>query len=149
MNQEFGNATRQPLAPASHIGFSSLFRSTRHGAHAVRHAAEAWLADRLAPQEEADGDLVATASLLIAELVANAALHGKVPGRRARLVVTLGATELRVEVTDCRGDRQPVACGDADAESGRGLLLVEVLADGWGVRAHDPGGKTVWCVCRR
>ncbi|MGP3635489.1 ATP-binding protein, partial [Streptomyces sp. 24-1644] len=30
-------------------------------------------------------------------------------------------------------------------ESGRGLLLVDVLADRWGVRERSPG-KVVWCA---
>ena len=131
------------------MSFSTLFPTTRHGAHAARHAAERWLADRLPPEEPGDGDLAATASLLIAELAANAALHGRVRGRGARLVVTLDATEVRVEVTDARGDRLPVKCPDGGGESGRGLLLVEALADDWGVWPHHPGGKTVWAVCRR
>ncbi|MFD7938779.1 hypothetical protein ACFV4T_30360 [Streptomyces sp. NPDC059755] len=31
------------------------------------------------------------------------------------------------------------------AESGRVLLLVEVLADHWGATWSDPCTKTVWC----
>ncbi|MFF3892846.1 ATP-binding protein [Streptomyces sp. NPDC001812] len=129
--------------------FSSLFPATRHGAHTTRHDAEKWLADHL-PPEERDGDgLAATASLLVSELAANAILHGRVRGRAARLVVTLDATAVRVEVTDARGDRLPAKCPAEDGESGRGLLLVEALADDWGVRPHPPGGKTVWATLHR
>jgi hypothetical protein len=32
----------------------------------------------------------------------------------------------------------------ADATTGRGLMLVEALAEDWGVQA-SPTGKTVWC----
>ena len=35
---------------------------------------------------------------------------------------------------------------DPDAESGRGLWLVEQLARSWGVRPHRDGGKVVWCT---
>ena len=28
--------------------------------------------------------------------------------------------------------------------TGRGLCIVEVLADSWGVTTHDGSGKTVW-----
>lgn len=142
-------ATREPRTAARNMHFSSLFRTTRLGAHGARHAAERWLADQLSPEESGDGDLAGTASLLIAELAANAALHGQVRGRDARLVVTLDVTELWVEVTDAHRGQQPVKCPDAGGESGRGLFLVEALADGWGVRAHHPGGKTVWAMCRR
>lgn len=142
-------ATRDPRTDVSDLSFRSLFRTTRLGAHAARHAAERWLADRLSPEEPGDGDLAATASLLIAELAANAALHGHVRGREARLVVVLDATELRVEVTDARGDDLPVKCTERGGESGRGLFLVEALADDWGVLPYTPGGKTVWAMCRR
>ncbi|MFE5853809.1 ATP-binding protein [Streptomyces sp. NPDC056500] len=133
------------------MSFTALFAATRHGAHAVRHAAEDRLAECLSPDEPRNGDLSTTAALLIAELTANAALHGRVRGRRARLAVRLDASELRIEVTDARGDKWPTPRHpDGDrGESGRGLLLVETLADDWGVHPHHPGGKTVWAVCRR
>ncbi|MGW6456161.1 ATP-binding protein [Streptomyces sp. NPDC055078] len=149
MNQESGPATREPLANTGHMSLRTFFPTTRRGARVVRQTAERWLTERLAPGEGRDGDLLATAPLLIAELAANAALHGKVRGRGARLIVVLDARELWVEVTDARGDRPPVRRADADGESGRGLLLVEALADDWGVLPHNPRGKTVWAVCRR
>ncbi len=134
----------------AHLSFTALFATTRHGAHAVRHAAEDRLAAHLSPDDPRDGDLATTVALLIAELTANAALHGRVRGRDARLDVRLDASELRIEVTDARGDRWPTPQHPGGGgESGRGLLLVEALADDWGVRPHHPGGKTVWAVCRR
>ncbi len=85
---------------------------------------------------------------IIAELSANAALHGRVPGRDFRLGLALdGATEtLRIEVTDTRGERQPALQPPPppDRETGRGLLLVDALADRWGTEPHHPVGKTVW-----
>jgi anti-sigma regulatory factor (Ser/Thr protein kinase) len=88
------------------------------------------------------------ARLVVAELAANAALHSRVPGRSFRLtlsVITSGT--LRIEITDTRGDRLPVparAGRDAPAESGYGLLLVEELADRWGVRCGPTPCETVW-----
>ncbi|MGW1885711.1 ATP-binding protein [Streptomyces sp. NPDC001970] len=149
MNQESRTATHEPLAPTDHLSFSTLFPTTRHGAHAARHAAEQWLADHLPPDGLRSGDLAATASLLVAELAANAALHGRVRGRAARLIITLDATAVRVEVTDARGDRLPVKCPTEGGESGRGLFLVEALSDDWGVRPYTPGGKTVWAALSR
>ncbi|GGW88437.1 hypothetical protein GCM10010383_16610 [Streptomyces lomondensis] len=56
----------------------------------------------------------------------------------------VGAT-IRIEVTDTRGDRLPaLRAPDAVAESGRGLLLVEALADRWGVTEGRFPRKTVW-----
>ncbi|MFF3014023.1 ATP-binding protein [Streptomyces sp. NPDC057939] len=150
MNKESGTATHDSFANSDHVSFSTLFPTTRHGAHAVRHAAERWLASHLSPNDPRDGDLATSAALLVAELSANAALHGRVRGRGARLTLRLDATELRVEVTDARGDRLPTPRHpDGGGESGRGLLLVETLSDDWGVRPHHPGGKTVWAVRRR
>ncbi|MGW6397170.1 ATP-binding protein [Streptomyces sp. NPDC055134] len=51
--------------------------------------------------------------------------------------------EVRVEVHDS-GDGTPQEA-DVQGESGRGLFLVEALADKWGVERRDPG-KTVWCT---
>lgn len=88
------------------------------------------------------------ARLVVAELAANAALHGHVPGRSFRLTLSLAASgTLRVEVADTRGDHLPVparADTEAPAESGYGLLLVEESADRWGVRCGPVPCKTVW-----
>ncbi|MBC9719395.1 ATP-binding protein [Streptomyces sp. TRM66268-LWL] len=141
---------RQPLLPADHLGFSALFATTEHGAHSVRHAAERWLAEHLSADNPHDEALVSSATLLIAELTANAALHGHVRGREARLRLCLDPGELRIEVTDARGDVLPAPqLAGEHGESGRGLVLVTALSDEWGVRPHHPGGKTVWAVCRR
>ncbi len=83
----------------------------------------------------------------MAELAANAVVHGWVPGRDFRLTLLASETLLRVEVTDARGERLPVAPAEADdfsAESGRGLLLVAALAERWGVTPGPFPCKTVW-----
>ena len=85
--------------------------------------------------------------LCVSELATNALLHGVPPGRGFLLRVALcdGAV-LRVEVQDSGGGVPRIA--DVADEGGRGLLLVEALADKWGVGERDPG-KSVWCefVC--
>lgn len=94
-------------------------------------------------------------SLIAAELTANAVRHGRVEGRdfRVRLIEAASGV-VRIEVTDTRAERCP-SPGDpceppADEESGRGLLLVSRLADGWGVLPRRSGGpgKTVWAEVR-
>lgn len=82
------------------------------------------------------------AELLLTEVVANAvrhAGHGEVTVR-AHLLSGL----LRVEVLDGSPDLPPDA-GDPgpEAESGRGLLLIEALAERWGATPTH-GGKCVW-----
>jgi anti-sigma regulatory factor (Ser/Thr protein kinase) len=81
---------------------------------------------------------------LVAELAANAVTHGRVPGRdfELRLLLLPGNT-LRIEVSDPRGDRRLRFVREADGERGRGLILVTLLADTWGVMERDVG-KTVW-----
>ena len=91
------------------------------------------------------------AERIVAELAANAAIHGRVQGRDFRLALTLDEARgiLRIEVADTRGEKLP-ALGPApgpDSETGRGLLLVAALADRWGTEPRHPVGKTVWAEC--
>ncbi|MDP9684817.1 ATP-binding protein [Streptomyces griseoviridis] len=81
--------------------------------------------------------------LCVSELATNALLHGVPPGRGflLRLLPYGDRAGLRIEVHDS-GDGVP-ALREPD-EGGRGLLLVSVLADKWGVEDRVPG-KIVWC----
>ncbi|MEU1085345.1 ATP-binding protein [Streptomyces sp. NPDC005576] len=84
-------------------------------------------------------------ALVVAELAANAVVHGYVQGRDFRLGLTLSGDTLRIEAVDTRQDRLPrVRASGADSESGRGLLLVEALAARWGVEHGPFPRKTVW-----
>ncbi|MFE2974421.1 ATP-binding protein [Streptomyces sp. NPDC059258] len=98
-------------------------------------------------------DASESAALILGELAANAVTHGRVPGRNfeLRLSYMPGDSEapglLRIEVSDTRGERRPPGPGEITApadgsDSGRGLLIVEALADRWAVLDRDPG-KTV------
>jgi anti-sigma regulatory factor (Ser/Thr protein kinase) len=128
--------------------FAQLLSSTRRGARLARLLA----AERLRAWPVSPG-VTERAEQIVAELAANAALHGRVNGCDFRLALTLDATAglLRVAVTEARGEHLPSPSAESgaslDAESGRGLLLVTALADRWGVEPHPPGGKTVWAEC--
>ncbi|MBA2806963.1 ATP-binding protein [Streptomyces sp. KM273126] len=114
--------------------------ATRRGARLARLLAERQLADWGVPFAD-------EAVLVVAELASNAVFHGRVPGRDFRLALRLDpAGPLRIEVTDARGDRLPrnPDPATADAESGRGLLLVTAYVDRWGVDEAPAGCKTVW-----
>ncbi|MFF7898331.1 ATP-binding protein [Streptomyces sp. NPDC088817] len=127
-----------PIA-APRAQFAVQLSATRRGARLARLLAERQLDDW--------GVGLADAVQIVAELAANAAFHGRVRGRDFRLVMRLhGEGVLRIEVTDARGDRLPRIADPvaADAESGRGLLLVAALADRWGVTEAPARGKTVW-----
>ncbi|MGY0068934.1 ATP-binding protein [Streptomyces sp. QTS137] len=135
MNQE----TVAPRAPLHQ--FTVPLSATRRGARLARLLA--------AGQLDAWGLPLDPVRLIVAELAANAAVHGRVPGRGFRLGLTVTApATLRIEVTDPRGDRLPTqaraSAGAGPTESGYGLLLVEELADRWGVRTGPVPCKTVW-----
>ncbi|MEV5434014.1 ATP-binding protein [Streptomyces sp. NPDC052701] len=81
------------------------------------------------------------AELLTSELVTNALVH---TDDDAVLTATVGPRGLRVEVRDFVARRPRVRLPDAgDGTHGRGLVLVQSLADAWGIRAHGVG-KAVW-----
>jgi hypothetical protein len=85
----------------------------------------------------------------VAELAANAASHGRVSMRDFRLTLHLAGDILRIEVADTRGERLPELQRPApDSESGRGLLLVDALAERWGVAEGRFPRKTVWAELR-
>ncbi|MGO9029535.1 MAG: ATP-binding protein [Acidimicrobiales bacterium] len=100
----------------------------------VRAVLHEWQLARLEPD----------ASLLATELVTNGLRHGA-GSRWMRLSVRAG--RLRIAVAD----RQPMGSPrrqhpSLTAESGRGLAMVEAMADTWGTRRlRLRGGKVVWC----
>ena len=84
-----------------------------------------------------------TATLLVSELVGNAVRHARIDGSRIELRLETAGTWLRIEVSDCDPrPPQPRAPSGLD-ESGFGFVLVEALADKWGVR-ETAAGKAVW-----
>ncbi|MFG2429436.1 ATP-binding protein [Streptomyces sp. NPDC048590] len=89
---------------------------------------------------------VAVAELLLSELVTNALIHTR---NGAVVTVTTAPGRVRVEVRDFVPGQEPapyVPNAD-DGTHGRGLLLVQNLADSWGVTAQALG-KVVWFELR-
>jgi anti-sigma regulatory factor (Ser/Thr protein kinase) len=84
--------------------------------------------------------LVDTACLLTSELVTNAVVHAGAP---VELIVDLDRVRLAVEVVDASdAPLRPTHAEPMDT-GGRGLELVALLADAWGVTTALPG-KSVW-----
>ncbi|MFD0888865.1 ATP-binding protein [Streptosporangium algeriense] len=84
--------------------------------------------------------------LVTGELLANAITHGEPP---IRLSLWLGAGELCVRVTDHGPDRPRHLDLGVEAVHGRGLGIVDALADTSGVTPlPDPPGKTGWARWR-
>lgn len=87
--------------------------------------------------------------LLISELVTNAVVHTGCP---AVLRMLFGgcpdAGTVRVEVAD-RSDRPPLQRhARGEDTNGRGLELVDGLADRWGWQ-REGAGKSIWCEVDR
>ncbi|OIK06870.1 hypothetical protein BIV23_05110 [Streptomyces monashensis] len=119
--------------------FTSTPRGARLARRLVSHRLDEWGRPYAGPANE-------TLTLIAAELVANAVRHGHVPGRDFHLKLTGAGTTLRLEVSDTRTECLP-ELQDPQGEGGRGLLLVEALADTWGVTPRRPG-KSVWAEVR-
>lgn len=110
-----------------------------------------------------DAELVDDATLVASELVTNGVLHAATD---LTLVLSPAATGIRMEVRDASArpvlapltapppaeglldDPQEVADLEAlvaeESMTGRGMGLVDALADTWGVEPFGDGGKTVW-----
>ncbi|WP_333762736.1 SpoIIE family protein phosphatase [Streptomyces sp. IBSBF 2390] len=102
--------------------------------HMIRAAVRSWGAHDRADEVELVAD----------ELITNALMHTE-----GAAIVTLRALEgagrrLRIEVEDASSALPRRREAGEDGVSGRGLLLVDRLADVWGVEARG-GGKAVWC----
>jgi len=113
--------------------------------------ARRWARARLAGSAiAADEPLAETLILIVSELVTNAVVH---TGRPAvlRLCLPQAPAEeatVRLEVTD-GSTRAPVPrWTDGDETGGRGLALVDGLADRWGWN-REGAGKRIWCELDR
>ncbi|MFF0163933.1 ATP-binding protein [Streptomyces sp. NPDC005263] len=130
--------------------FAQRFSATRRGARLARRLATHRLDLWHLPYGSRASD---TVTLVVAELAANAVLHGRVPGRdfELRLTYDRPAGLVRVEVSDTHPEhpRLPNSAVQlpADADGGRGLILVAAVADRWGVVGRRGPGKTVWAEC--
>ncbi|WP_405999118.1 ATP-binding protein [Streptomyces sp. NBC_00829] len=124
--------------PTRHFGV--LLSPTRRGPRLARLLGTEWLRTWDLPY-----GVTETAERLVVGLATNAATHGRFPGRDFRLALLARSETLRIEVTDTRGDDLPRRRPSSpDTESGRGLLLVDALADRWGVALGPVPRKTVW-----
>ncbi|MFE7274484.1 ATP-binding protein [Streptomyces sp. NPDC057623] len=87
------------------------------------------------------GSCVDTAKLLISELVTNAVRYGETED--VTFSVSYWRGEVRIEVADGTPGRPQVKRPTTDEESGRGMLIVEALAENWGT---SKDGTTTWCT---
>jgi PAS domain S-box-containing protein len=117
---------RQHVAPGEPRALSEARRM-------IRAAVRGW-----GPRERAD-----EIELVADELITNALLHTEGAAVVTLRVLAGDRRVLRVEVDDTSSALPRLRLPDDDGVSGRGLMLVDVLADDWGVEARG-GGKCVW-----
>ena len=84
-----------------------------------------------------------TVELIVTELVTNAMQHGEPRGTVA-VALAADAQRIRVSVIDASALRPVARQVEADETSGRGMRIVEALADRWGVDDLAGGRKEVW-----
>ena len=90
--------------------------------------------------DEASEPVASTVALLVSEMVTNAVLHART---EITVSVEYQGDWLRVEVADSSPVGPTVRNFTTQAATGRGLQLVEELADRWGTEP-SPDGKVVW-----
>lgn len=94
------------------------------------------------------GEPAESAELVLSELLTNAVQHARSP--RGRLVETPYERThhgVRIEVHDANETWPVLQKPSADAESGRGLALVDVLTRTlWGVSEGEGVGKLIWAL---
>jgi serine phosphatase RsbU (regulator of sigma subunit)/anti-sigma regulatory factor (Ser/Thr protein kinase) len=102
--------------------------------HMIRAAVRAWGAAERADEIELVAD----------EVITNALMHTEGAAIVTLRVLTGSDRRLRVEVEDSSSALPRRREAGESGVSGRGLLLVDLLTDAWGVEARG-GGKCVWC----
>ena len=110
----------------------------------MRHALRDLLGKWPDPDEGATAaDVADVAELLASELVTNALIHTE---HGAVVTATVEDSRLHVEVQDFMAGLpvSDVPSAPDLGTSGRGLILVERLADAWGVRTAQGVGKVIW-----
>jgi hypothetical protein len=81
--------------------------------------------------------------LLVSELATNSVRHAR---SAFELGLELDLRSLRIEITDQGGDLPRKRSPLKDEPYGRGLHIVDSLAESWGVGVAADGGKTIWVV---
>ncbi|MFJ1807449.1 MULTISPECIES: SpoIIE family protein phosphatase [unclassified Streptomyces] len=122
-----GSRLQQHVAPGDPEALSEA-------RHMIRAAVRTWGARDRSDEIELVAD----------ELITNALMHTEGAAIVTLRVLTGTEHRLRVEVEDSSSALPRRREAGESGVSGRGLLLVDLLTDAWGVEARG-GGKCVWC----
>lgn len=94
-------------------------------------------------------DIAETAELLVSEFVTNAVRFAGDPVRTDASLISLSLRHFRevllIEVYDTDSSPPIRSHPDDDAETGRGLMLVDALSKEWSYFFPPGGGKVVYC----
>ena len=127
----------------------TLTRVLRHDHRLIRNTpAAAAVARRYVGEtlSNAPGRVVDDAALMVSELATNCVRYA-----HSDFTVSIEQTarEVRVDVTDAAGGDVAMRDPGPTEPTGRGLRIVDQLADAWGVQELvDPTGKRVWFTLR-
>lgn len=136
VNAGMAAAVGLPVAPRQTIALAPAANSPAIARDLVIQTCEEWGIPRLAK----------LATLVASELVTNAVVHARTPSLMA---LQLSPTALHISVRD--GDPRPMyrpapgVTGAHNGDHGRGLLILEAMADGWGC-LPTATGKVVWAA---
>jgi anti-sigma regulatory factor (Ser/Thr protein kinase) len=86
-------------------------------------------------------DVLEAVELMVSELATNCIRHAQTA---FDLMVARRQREIRVEVTDHANGTPAMRSPGPDDPTGRGLQIVNLLAQAWGVEYRKPEGTTVW-----
>ncbi len=81
--------------------------------------------------------------LMVSELATNCVRHAQAA---FEMTIAAGGGQVRVEVTDDAGGTPTKRSPGPEEPRGRGLQIVEMFSDAWGVDPGRGAGKTVWFV---
>ena len=96
-------------------------------------------------RQQVEPDVLDDLELLVSELIANSVRHatGEDPTQSIRVRASADSDRVRVEVVDPGAGFAHVPTEpDAMQTGGRGLYLVEILADAWGIESEP--STCVW-----
>jgi anti-sigma regulatory factor (Ser/Thr protein kinase) len=101
---------------------------------AARHFATAALSDTSV-------ELRQEVELMVSELATNGIQHGRTS---FELTIERTVDEIRVQVTDRGGGTPFMRSPTPEEPTGRGLRIVDMLSDSWGIEWETDVEKTVW-----
>src|SRR5579872_5891786 len=127
-----------------HVRLAALPSAVPWARRVLRHMLGEWQLERMSDP----------ALLLVSELVTNAVQASQRSAclddsshHMVSLTLELSDTSLLMKVWDANPGLPVLREGDVTGDRGRGLLLVDFLADAWGHHDADHG-KVVWCGLR-